>query len=56
MTGQVDAINRLDPKLVGLVGKNAKLEIIRAPGGWHHGDLDDARQARRSIMPTCGWR
>jgi peptide/nickel transport system substrate-binding protein len=35
VTGQVDAINRLDPKLAGLVGKNPKLEIIRAPGGWH---------------------
>ncbi|HEY0910710.1 MAG TPA: ABC transporter substrate-binding protein, partial [Bradyrhizobium sp.] len=29
------SINRVDPKLVGLVSKNPKLEIIRAPGGWH---------------------
>ena len=35
MTGQVDTINRLDPKLVALVQKNSKLEVIRAPGGWH---------------------
>ncbi len=35
VTGQVDAINRLDPKLANLVGKNPKLEIVRAAGGWH---------------------
>ena len=35
MTGQVDTINRLGPKLVALVQKNSKLEVIRAPGGWH---------------------
>jgi peptide/nickel transport system substrate-binding protein len=35
MTGQVDAINRLDPKLAPLVQKNQKLEIVRAAGGWH---------------------
>ena len=34
-TGQVDAINRLDPKLAPLVGKNPKLEVVRAAGGWH---------------------
>ena len=35
VTGQVDSINRVDPKLVNLIAKNPKLEIIRAPGGWH---------------------
>ncbi len=35
LTGQVDACNRLDPKLVKLVEKNKKVEVIRAPGGWH---------------------
>jgi peptide/nickel transport system substrate-binding protein len=35
MTGQIDAMNRVDPKFVPLVRKNAKLEIVRAPGGWH---------------------
>jgi len=35
VTGQVDTINRVDPKLVNLVAKNPKLEVIRAPGGWH---------------------
>ncbi len=34
MSGQVDAINRVDPKTVGLVRRNKKLEIVRAPGGW----------------------
>jgi len=34
-TGQVDAINRLDPKLAPLVNKNPKLEVVRAAGGWH---------------------
>ena len=35
MTGQVDAINRVDPKFVRTVQKNPKFEIVRAPGGWH---------------------
>ncbi len=35
MTGQVDAINRVDPKFVKFVQKNPKFEIVRAPGGWH---------------------
>jgi peptide/nickel transport system substrate-binding protein len=35
MTGQIDAMNRVDPKFVALVRKNPKLEIVRAPGGWH---------------------
>ena len=34
LSGQVDAINRVDPKTVALVKKNAKLAIVRAPGGW----------------------
>lgn len=35
VTGQVDAANRIDPKLVGLVSKNPRLELVRAAGGWH---------------------
>jgi peptide/nickel transport system substrate-binding protein len=35
VTGQVDAINRVDPKAVALIEKNKKLGIVRAPGGWH---------------------
>ena len=34
MSGQVDAINRVDPKTVALLRRNRKLEIVRAPGGW----------------------
>jgi len=34
MSGQVDAVNRVDPKTVALVRRNKKLEIVRAPGGW----------------------
>lgn len=32
VTGQVDAINRLDPKTVGLLSKNAALKVSRTPG------------------------
>jgi peptide/nickel transport system substrate-binding protein len=35
LSGQVDAIHRVDPKTVGLLKKNPKLEVIRAAGGWH---------------------
>jgi peptide/nickel transport system substrate-binding protein len=35
VTGQVDTINRVDPKAAALVAKNPKLELVRAPGGWH---------------------
>lgn len=35
VTGQVDAINRVDTKTVTLLEKNKKLEVVRAPGGWH---------------------
>jgi peptide/nickel transport system substrate-binding protein len=34
-TGQVDAINRVDPQFVALLKKDANLELVRAPGGWH---------------------
>ncbi len=34
LSGQVDAVNRVDPKTVALVRRNKKLEIVRAPGGW----------------------
>ncbi len=35
VSGQVDAIDRVDTKTVGLISKSGKLEIVRAPGGWH---------------------
>jgi peptide/nickel transport system substrate-binding protein len=35
LTGQVDTINRLDPKFVSRLMKMDKFEVIRAPGGWH---------------------
>ncbi|WP_158554792.1 ABC transporter substrate-binding protein [Methylovirgula sp. 4M-Z18] len=35
ISGQVDAINRVDPKAVGLLQKSSKLDLVRAPGGWH---------------------
>ncbi|MBV9220996.1 MAG: ABC transporter substrate-binding protein [Methylobacteriaceae bacterium] len=34
VSGQVDTINRVDPKLVGLLQKAKGVEIVRAPGGW----------------------
>ena len=33
--GQVDAINRADPKTVSRVEKSPTLEIVRASGGWY---------------------
>ncbi len=35
ISGQVDAINRLDPKAVALVQKSPKVDVVRSPGGWH---------------------
>ena len=35
ISGQVDAINRVDHKAVGLLSKAPKIEVVRAPGGWH---------------------
>src|SRR5208283_5125373 len=35
ISGQVDAINRVDHKAVGLLSKSPKIEVVRAPGGWH---------------------
>ena len=34
-TGQIDAMNRADPKTISLIERNSKLELVRAPGGWH---------------------
>lgn len=34
LSGQVDAVNRIDPKTVALIRKRNTLEIVRAPGGW----------------------
>ena len=35
ISGQVDAINRADPKTVSRIQKSPTLEIVRAPGGWY---------------------
>jgi peptide/nickel transport system substrate-binding protein len=35
ISGQLDAINRVDHKAVALLTKTPKIEIVRAPGGWH---------------------
>ena len=35
ISGQVDVINRVDPKTVALVQKAPKVAIVRAPAGWH---------------------
>ena len=34
ISGEVDVINRVDPKTVGLLSRNKSLQVIRAPGGW----------------------
>ncbi len=34
ISGQVDAINRVDHKAVGLLSRAPKIEMVRAPGGW----------------------
>jgi peptide/nickel transport system substrate-binding protein len=34
ISGQVDAVNRVDPKTIALVQKARGIEIVRAPGGW----------------------
>jgi len=35
ISGQLDAINRVDHKAVAPLAKAPKTEIVRAPGGWH---------------------
>jgi peptide/nickel transport system substrate-binding protein len=35
ISGQVDLINRVDRKTVGLLAKASRMEIVQAPGGWH---------------------
>jgi peptide/nickel transport system substrate-binding protein len=35
LTGQVDAINRVDSKFVRMVEKNPKFEMVTSPSGWH---------------------
>jgi peptide/nickel transport system substrate-binding protein len=35
ISGQMDAINRVDHKAVALLSKSPKIQIVRAPGGWH---------------------
>jgi peptide/nickel transport system substrate-binding protein len=35
ISGQMDIINRVDHKAVALLAKAPKIEVVRAPGGWH---------------------
>ena len=35
ISGQVDAVNRVDPKAVALITKSSKFSVVRAAGGWH---------------------
>ncbi len=35
LSGQVDAIHRVDPKTVSMLKKNPKIVVVQAPGGWH---------------------
>ncbi len=35
ISGQVDVVNRVDPKLANTLKKKAGLELVVAPGGWH---------------------
>ena len=34
ISGQMEAINRVDHKAVALLSKTPRLEVVRAPGGW----------------------
>ncbi|TNC62906.1 ABC transporter substrate-binding protein [Rubellimicrobium roseum] len=45
MSGQVQAINSLDFKTVGLLGQNPNLRIVRSAGGQHFTFLMDCTQA-----------
>ncbi len=35
ISGQLDAINRVDHKAVAMLSKSPKVQIVRAAGGWH---------------------
>ncbi len=35
VSGQVDAINRVDPKTAGLIKRHPGVSLVVAPGGWH---------------------
>ncbi|HEY1943646.1 MAG TPA: ABC transporter substrate-binding protein [Roseiarcus sp.] len=35
ISGQIDAINRVDHKAVAMLSKSPKVQIVRAAGGWH---------------------
>ncbi len=35
ISGQIDAINRVDHKAVAMLSKSSKIQIVRAAGGWH---------------------
>ena len=53
ISGQIDAINRVDHKAVALLSKAPKIQIVRAPGGVARGDRDAVRQGaiRQSRHP-----
>jgi peptide/nickel transport system substrate-binding protein len=34
-SGQVDAINKVEPKAVPQIEKSTNLKLVRSPGGWH---------------------
>ena len=34
ISGQIDAINRVDHKAVALLSKTPRIQVVRAPGGW----------------------
>ncbi len=34
LSGQVDVINRVDPKTVALLERNKRLQVVRSPAGW----------------------
>ncbi len=35
ISGQIDLMNRCDPRTVSLLAKNPNIETSRSPGGWH---------------------
>ena len=35
ISGQMDLMNRCDPRTISLLTKNKDIEITRSPGGWH---------------------
>ena len=35
ISGQLDLMNRCDPRTISLLMKNKEIEVTRSPGGWH---------------------